>query len=573
MSTSGYAGAPGRAMPPTPRRGAQLLANLTVAGLVASITVLTAASILRPDWMFPHLSTPASGPPWQLSGARVPPGTVTIALWLAALAGGGAVAGGLIAARRGARIPVRLILILGAVAIAALTVLPPVGSSDALDYAAYGRIAALGRDPYLVAPHFLRAMHGAFARSVPRIWQHQVSVYGPLATAEQYLAARLGGTSIARVVFWLKLPNALAYGAIAVVADRLTRSDPVLRLRAHLLWTVNPLLLWVIVAAGHLDVLAAAAGLFALVLAGQSAGGGRAADPAGPVLWRIAAAGSLIGVAAAIKINYAIFGLGLAWLLRRSWAAVAAATGGAGVVLVPAYLWAGYPAIRAILNRRGTTSADDFYRLLVGYDLRLMPYVVPVAAVIVVLVAILALRRLPDGFARWPAIRPAIALSAAWLFFWPYQMPWYDAMIVCLIVLYPASRLDWLVLIGLTAATVASIPGNPWRPASHLAATIDYSLIGRLAPLALLATAVGLVALCLTRLWNAPGLDSGQAMRADTGPVPASAAPVSRPRPARLAACRWPRGSGPPRPAPVRWRSRRSASRPGPRRPPTRCPR
>ncbi len=575
MSSSGYAGAPGHAMPPSaPRRGAQLLANLAVVGLIASIIVLVAASIIRPDWMFPHLSTPASGPPWQLSGARVSPGAVTIALWLAALAGGGGVAGGLLAVRRGAHISVRLLLILGAVAVAALTVLPPVGSSDALDYAAYGRIADLGRDPYLVAPHFLRAMHGAFARAVPRIWQHQVSVYGPFATAEQYLAARLGGTSIARVVFWLKLPNALAYGAIALVIDRLTRSEPALRLRAHLLWTVNPLLLWVIVAAGHLDVLAAAAGLIALALVGRPAAAGPHDDIATPALWRIAAAGALIGLAAGIKINYAVYGLGLAWLLRRSWRAVAVATAGATAVLVPAYLWAGYPAIRAILNRRSTTSADDFYRLLVDYHLHLLHYATPIAAVIVVIVAILALRGLPDGFGRWPAIRPAIALSAAWLFFWPYQMPWYDAMIVCLIVLYPESRLDWLVLVRLTAGTVASIPGNPWRPASHLVASIDYSLIGRLAPVALLAAAVGLVALCLTGRWNAAGRGFGQAMSPDAAPLSASATPVSRPRPARLvAASRRSRETGRPRPAPGRWRSRRPASRPGPRRRPTRCPR
>ena len=38
-----------------------------------------------------------------------------------------------------------------------------------------------------------------------------------------------------------------------------------MRLRAHLLWSVNPLLLWEIVAGGHIDGLAAAFGLLGIV--------------------------------------------------------------------------------------------------------------------------------------------------------------------------------------------------------------------------------------------------------------------------------------------------------------------
>jgi len=71
-------------------------------------------------------------------------------------------------------------------------------------------------------------------------------------------------------------------------------------------------------------------------------------------------------------------------------------------------------------------------------------------------VAVLALRRMPEGALSQPAIRPALALSAAWLFFWPYQLPWYDAMIICLLVFYPASRLDWLVIARLTAITLSA---------------------------------------------------------------------------------------------------------------------
>ena len=118
-------------------------------------------------------------------------------------------------------------------------------------------------------------------------------------------------------------------------------------------------------------------------------------------------------------------------------------------MLVPSYAYFGTPAVRALLSRRNQSSADNFYRALLPHgwhhDFGM------IATVLVVAVAILALRRLPPGPAAAPAIRPAVAVCAAWLFLWPYQLPWYDAMIICVLVLYPASRLDWLVLARLTA--------------------------------------------------------------------------------------------------------------------------
>jgi 4-amino-4-deoxy-L-arabinose transferase-like glycosyltransferase len=164
-----------------------------------------------------------------------------------------------------------------------------------------------------MTPSYLRLAHNAFARSVPGAWDHSPSIYGPLATIVQFLAARLGGASAARIVFWLKLWAAGAFILVTVVIDRLLRADPARRLRAHLLWTINPLLLWDLVAAGHLDVLAAAAGLLGLLVLGEEAGPARR-----PRLLRALAAGALIGIAADVKINYLLFGLGVAWALRRA---------------------------------------------------------------------------------------------------------------------------------------------------------------------------------------------------------------------------------------------------------------
>ena len=334
------------------------------------------------------------------------------------------------------------------------------------------------------------------------IWSRYVSVYGPLATLEQLLAAKLGGASPAMVVFWLKLWNSAAFALVALAIHRVLRDSPAQRLRGHLLWTLNPLLLWDLVEAGHLDVLAAAAGLFGLLVLGQQS----VADRSGlwrPGLWRVVAAGLLLGIAADLKINYALFGLGAAWALRRYPAALAAAGAGALAVLVPSYAWFGMPAVKALLGRRNQASADNFYRLILPTH----HFLGIIAAILVVAMAILAMRRLPPGDPARPAIRPTVALAAAWLFLWPYQLPWYDAMIICVLVLYPASRLDWLVLIRLTAGTLANMPGNPLLPHGHVLNLFDHYVVHVVAPLGILGAAVGLVVLCWSGRWNPPNQD------------------------------------------------------------------
>jgi hypothetical protein len=127
--------------------------------------------------------------------------------------------------------------------------------------------------------------------------------------------------------------NALAFGVVAFVLDRVLRRDPAARLRGHLLWTVNPLLLWDLIAAGHVDVVAAAAGLIGLLAVGRQTAGVQ------PRLWRAVTAGALIGLATDIKIDFALFGIGLAWALRRSIPALLVAAAGALAVLVPTYAW------------------------------------------------------------------------------------------------------------------------------------------------------------------------------------------------------------------------------------------
>jgi hypothetical protein len=494
-STTGVSSSPPAAGSVRPRADwTRVLTWLAVTGIGSSILIMIAASVVRSSWMYPPVVMPALGPPWDLQSAGVSAGVATVALWLATVLGAVGVAAGLAAVHRGARFSLRALLITAALAVAVLTVLLPAGSTDAFDYASYGRIVTLGHSPYVMAPAQLRLVHNTFTESVPTTWQRYVSVYGPLATAEQFLAAKLGGISAARVVFWLKLWNSIAFGIVAFVIDRLLRRDPAQRLRAHLLWTVNPLLLWDLVAAGHVDLLAAAAGMLGLVVLGEHSAASR------PPMLRVLAAGALIGVAADIKINYVLFGLALAWALRRAPVAQAAAAAAALVVLVPGYVWFGPPAAKALADRRNGSSADNFYQFfLTGPNWR--SHLAVIAVVLVVAIAVLALRRLPAGAQARPAIRPALALSAAWLFFWPYQLPWYDAMIICVLVFYPASRLDWLVMARLAAGTLPNIPGNPHAPPG-MVGTLHHAFVVTFAPLVLLFAAIGLVVLCLSGRWK-----------------------------------------------------------------------
>jgi hypothetical protein len=471
---------------------ARLFSWLAVAGIGSSVLVMVAASLVRDSWMYPPIVLPAVGPPWDLQSVHMSSGVATVALWLALIVGAGGVVAGLAAVQRGARPNVRMLLIAAAVIVAVLTVLPPAGSTDAFDYAAYGRIAALGHSPYVMTPHALRMMHNSFAKSVPTTWQKFKSVYGPLATLEQYLAAKLGGLSAARIAFWLKLWSSVAFAVVAFALDRLLRSDPAQRLRAHLLWTINPLLLWDLIAEGHIDVVAAAFGFLGLVVLGRT-------GAARPSLPRLLAAGALIGAAADIKINYLLFGLGLAWILRRSFTALATTAAGGLVVLGPSYAFFGLPAVHALSARRNGSSADSFYRYL--FESSLKPHLGEIAAVLVVAIAVLAYRRMPAGDQSRPVIRAAVVLSVAWLFFWPYQFPWYDTMIICLLPLYAATRLDWLVLARVAAGSLPNTPGNPYGPYG-VVGHLHHLTIVLVAPIVLLAAAAGLVVLCLTGRWT-----------------------------------------------------------------------
>jgi hypothetical protein len=473
-----------------------------VAGVGTAIVIFIVISAAGPSAAVVTMPAPAFGPPWWFS-LHLTLAPVLIALWAAAIIGAAGTAAGLVAVRLGARPSARMLLAACFVATGLLTVLPPAGSTDALDYAIYGRIVVIGHDPYAMTPGQLDDAEDAVGEAAPHAWATQFSTYGPLATAEEAAAAALGGTSIARITFWLKLWNALAFGVIAIALDRLLRSNAARRARAHLLWSVNPLLLWNLVAGGHVDVLAAAFGLLGLALVAD-----RQREERPDALIGLAA-GALIGAAADIKITFGLLGLAAAWVTWRSPRTLAAVALGGLAVLLPSYAWSGSRALAILLHRTGMATRVNFYQLFTRpFDHARPPHLLWIVVPLLVAVAALLLARLPEGSPALPAVRPALAVSVAWLLVWPYQYPWYDAIALCLLALYPASRLDWVMLVQLTAGTCYSMPGMAVGQRPGWPGVLSHLRHLPLFPMIMLGALAAVIVLAVTGAWNLPGDDN-----------------------------------------------------------------
>jgi hypothetical protein len=449
----------------------------SLAAITAAVLIMIVLSAAGPSVTVPRIPRAGHLPWWH--ALHLTATFVTVSLWAAMALGCAGVIAGLVAVGRGARPPVRPVLAAAFLAVTALTVLPPAGSTDSISYAASGRILMTGHSPYVMTPRQLERDGDPVGRQIPSAeipssWMNAVSVYGPVATAAEWGAAELGGTSLARITFWLKLEEALAFVAVILALDRMLRADPEMRLRAHLLWSVNPLLLWEIVAGGHIDGLAVAFGLTGVAaLRSRPAREGGGSAPAVPAAGA-ALAGLLIGVATGIKVEYALFGLAVAWACRRSVRALAAAAAGFAVIAVPAYLASGTAAITVLVTRSGGITWDTMYQLfwrpVLGYThfgvSSVPPYLVLVSYLLFAVLVLLALARFPDLAPGRPAVAPALALSLAWLFVTGFQRPWYDVMAVALLALYSASWLDWVVLVRLLAAATvyAQAVQSPAQP-------------------------------------------------------------------------------------------------------------
>ncbi|MGH3195693.1 MAG: polyprenol phosphomannose-dependent alpha 1,6 mannosyltransferase MptB [Streptosporangiaceae bacterium] len=468
------------------------------AGLIAigvSVACTFAVAVAGPSVMEPVLPGRPGQPPWSLglnpspylavglTAAGLAAGTLGLVLVLRAVHGGWSV-------------PARAVLVAGLLAAAALTLVPPFGSSDHLSYAAYGRMLVTGYNPYTTTPAQLAALGDPVARAV-QDWSGSPSVYGPLATAIQGLASLAGGTSVRLTVFVLGLANLAAFAVTALLLHRMTRRHPAQQLRAALLWACNPLLLQVLVAGAHVDGQAIVFGVAAVAVMfgpwpwpGPGGRGGRGGlgekvspqEREGfgggrpPRASTSLVAGVLVGLGFAVKVTAALVGIGLAialvLILGRQWRRLVprlTALGAGFAVTAGAAVAIGGPAML-----RQSSRASDM--VSIGSPWRVIRTVIHLAVAgtaatdivkfgaiaLAVVLAALLVRGLPARVGG----TAAFALALAWLFAWPYVLPWYDALAWALLPLVPLApwtaveALGWLLLARTAALGFGYLPAR-----------------------------------------------------------------------------------------------------------------
>jgi hypothetical protein len=365
-------------------------------------------------------------------------------------------------------------LALGALAL----VTAPIGSADHTNYAAYGRISAQGGDPYLVPPITWAGGTDPVTSAVEPPWTMTPSVYGPFSTALQTLSSLVGQDNLRQTVWvW----QVLIVGAWLLVRFllRLTAVDELARKRIDLVWTANPIVFGVAVLGAHVDLIATALALAAVLLAAQ----------------RPWAAGVVLGTAVSSKITYGIVGLAILWSWRslarkplvRNTIALAVSSLG---VFVSLHLRAGPHVFEQLLKGGKGVSLATALRPVVNLLSAVMPLdaartVGSLASVVVFILLAAALSRLARPRRIAPqtstakqasdaeltqsamtehqtqsAMTATFVLATAYALAAPYALPWYSVLTWATLPLVLATTLDGILLVQLTVMAMAYVPGR-----------------------------------------------------------------------------------------------------------------
>jgi hypothetical protein len=493
-------------------------------GIGAGAACFAATALLGPSVFEPELEGPRGEPPYALLAHPSP--YLVIGLVVAGLVASTLGLGLCFAAvRRGWRVRALPLVAAGLLAAVAFMFMPPVGSTDHLNYASYGRMAATGHDPYKTSADDLPKDPVAGA---PEEWRKTPSVYGPVATGGQAFAAWIGSGSVRLTVFVLSVLNTLAFAVTSLILYRTARTEE-RRLRTALLWTCNPLVLFHLIAGAHNDVLAIAPMVAALTVLGGTLGGGRFG-------WlRCLAAGALAGIGTAIKLPAALVAGGPALaLLRRTWTErswrpiaglVALAAGGVAVTAL-SYLLAGPHALDQVREASNMVSfATPWHLVDESLGRGSQRNIIKTGAMLLGLVLfLLMLRALPKEDALEPRDEPgavsrrvAVAIVLAWLLAAPYALPWYDGFGWALLALLPWTRIDWILLAHTGALSLAYLPA---RAPARIRLPDDLEWLftvvrPTVVPWTLLAILTALVAACLRSSGRSPA--TGARPRASAG--------------------------------------------------------
>lgn len=477
------------------------LIGLALAAVLLTAVLGTSAAVVPlPRGRFP-LSLARQPSPWLVSA-------------LLALAVGAGAAGTALAwarLRAGWAPSPRRLLAAGLVAVGLLALVPPVGGADVMSYAAYGHIAAKGLDPWTVHPDALAG--DPFTQSVEDPWRATPSVYGPLAVAEQHFVVSLAGGRLRLAVGLLDLVNALAFALAGWLLYLLAGPDDARRRRVVLAFSLNPVLILVVVAEAHIDALVVLLVVGALFVLRRS-----------PWL-----AGALGGLGGLVKLTAGLPLAGWVWLLRwgrtraaarprSDWAQVGLFAGAAGAVVAAGYATVGLHALTQARRASTFVSVGTPWRPLRAAVQAVAGHhaaqqVVSAGAVALTLwLATRLAQTLPGAEADAEreahggaegggaaasaaalaarevvsAARAGLVLALAWTLAAPYVLAWYDAVPWALLALLPVSRFHRILLAHTAVLALAYLPGRV-VPLPHLLNGLATGLRSGLTPAVLAA--------------------------------------------------------------------------------------
>ena len=178
----------------------------------------------------------------------------------------------------------------------------PLFTQDIYSYLANGSIVVQGLDPYSAGPIDLLGTENLLARSVPLIWSHSPSPYGPVALGAAAVISWVTNDSVVAGVFAHRL---LSLGCVALIGwavVQLARRCGVIPQAAVWLGVLNPLTILHLVGGIHNEAI-----LLGLLLVGVELGLRGAdrvrLDLVGQGVWLIAASGFLISCAGMVKVT------------------------------------------------------------------------------------------------------------------------------------------------------------------------------------------------------------------------------------------------------------------------------
>jgi alpha-1,6-mannosyltransferase len=458
-----------------------------VGAVVALVLVaVTGPSVASPDLM--------GGGPARHLDTDLTTDMVTVGMWLGLLLAAGAVGCWWLALQRGWEPSVRRIVAWGVAGAATLAMVPPLGSSDILSYAAYGRMAVLGLNPYTTTVADLAARGDPIGILYQGAWADVPAVYGPVAVAVQGGVSAIAGTSMRWFIVVMQLVCLLAF---LITAWLLLRAcvDEGQRRRVALLWVANPLLVYLVVNSAHIDGIAIGFGMAALIALQRS-----------PAL-----AGVLAAVATATKVSYVLYAIAVVWAVRatrRAWVTVVVAGVITGAVLFGPFL----PEIVDPLRQASGYLARESPWWVVRHVVLWLTGGLPADRVmgllgwVLLVVLVVRLRHLvPHRATHAPrtdeAVRIAALLGTAWLLSSSYALPWYDVMAWAPVLLLPASAFDAIVGLRTAAVSVGYVPGIVMEPPGWTG-PVTTVLRGGLAPA--VSTALVVVGLAAPRRLRPP---------------------------------------------------------------------